>query len=66
MLREGLSGLGDPLWSPDGASFAFTQAVAGGQVTLEIIKANGAPIRCVEGYGGIFRNLRWTRCGYSE
>ncbi len=65
-LRGGLSGLGDPLWSPDGASFAFTQAVAGGQVTLEIIKANGAPIRRVEGYGGIFRNLRWTRCGYSE
>lgn len=64
--REGLSGLGDPLWSPDGAAFAFTQSVNQSQVTLEIVKANGVPIRRVEGYNGLFGRLKWTQCGFSE
>jgi hypothetical protein len=66
LIRENLSGLGDPLWSADGVYLAFTQAVNGAQVTLEIVNANGALIRRVEGYQGLFRNLRWTRCGYFD
>ncbi|MDW8298377.1 MAG: hypothetical protein RML95_03480 [Anaerolineae bacterium] len=66
LVRTDLSGLGDPLWSPNGAYMAFTQSVNRGQVTLEIVKANGAQIRRVEGYDGIFRRLKWTRCGYSR
>ncbi|MFQ3534864.1 MAG: hypothetical protein SNJ58_03215, partial [Aggregatilineales bacterium] len=66
LVRQNLSGLGDPLWSPDGAYLAFTQSVNQGQATLEIVTANGAPIRRVEGYRGLFGSLKWTRCGYSE
>ncbi len=66
VVREGLSGLGDPLWSADGARLAFTQSVNHAAVTLEIVNANGALIRRVEGLSGTFFRLRWTRCGYSE
>lgn len=65
-VREGLSGLGDPLWSADGARVAFTQSVNRAAATLEIVNPNGALIRRVEGFGGIFSRLKWTRCGYSE
>jgi Tol biopolymer transport system component len=66
LVREGLSGLGNPLWSPDGAALAFTQSVNQSQTTLEIVKANGASIRRVEGYDGWFGRLKWTQCGFSE
>ncbi len=66
LVRQNLSGLGDPLWSPDGAYLAFTQSVNQGRATLEIVTANGALIRRVEGYRGLFGSLKWTRCGYSE
>ncbi|MCE7947602.1 MAG: hypothetical protein DYG88_09260 [Chloroflexi bacterium CFX4] len=66
VVRDGLSGLGDPLWSADGARLAFTQSVKRAAVTLEIVNANGTLIRRVEGYRGIFFRLQWTRCGYAE
>lgn len=62
LVRAGLSGLGDPLWSADSVHLAFTQAVNQGEVTLEIVNANGVLLRRVEGYRGIFRDVRWSRC----
>jgi Tol biopolymer transport system component len=66
LVRTGLSGLGDPLWSADGVYLAFTQAVNQGEVTLEIVNANGALVRHVVGYRGIFRDVRWSRCDASN
>jgi Tol biopolymer transport system component len=62
LVRSELSGLGDPIWSADGVYLAFTQSVNQSEVTLEIVNANGALIRRVEGYGGIFRDVRWSQC----
>jgi Tol biopolymer transport system component len=64
-IRSGLLGLGDPLWSPDSSMVAFTQAVRGvknGQVTLEIVRADGSQVRQFDQYRGFFQNLAWTRC----
>ncbi|MBZ0274644.1 MAG: hypothetical protein K8I60_00785 [Anaerolineae bacterium] len=44
VVRSGLSGLGDPLWSPDGRYLAFTQSINRGPVSFEIITANGADV----------------------
>jgi Tol biopolymer transport system component len=65
-VRTGLSGLGDPLWSADGVYLAFTQSVNQGEVTLEIVNANGASVQRVVGYRGIFRDVRWSRCDASN
>lgn len=45
MVREGLDGLGDPLWSPDSRQLAFTQWIQNGgywnPATLQVVSADG-------------------------
>lgn len=60
-VRSGLSGLGDPLWSPDGARLAFTQSVNGGPVVLSVVAADGREIRTVA-RSRVYPGLTWTRC----
>jgi hypothetical protein len=44
VLRTGLSGLGDPLWSPDSRMLAFTQAVNNSPVALSIVSIDGTEL----------------------
>jgi Tol biopolymer transport system component len=65
VVRDGLIGLGDPLWSPDGSMLAFTQAnrtVKGGQITLEVVAADGSRVRQFDEFRGFYQNLTWTKC----
>jgi len=43
-LRSGLSGLGDPLWSPDSSMLAFTQSIGSTPVELEVVAIDGRSI----------------------
>ncbi len=61
-LREGLYGLGDPLWSPDGEMVTFTQALDKTlPITLEIFDKEGVFVRSLD-YSPLYNALMWTRC----
>jgi Tol biopolymer transport system component len=65
IVRSGLAGLGDPLWSPDSWALAFTQvdkAIYNGNMTLEVVSAEGVDVRRFGEYRGVYANLSWTRC----
>lgn len=72
VVRNGLSGLGDPYWSPDSQMFAFTQLVTplvSKGIDLEIVDLAGntlwsfAPfsLESPNFYGGI-NTLEWVAC----
>ncbi|MBL8163689.1 MAG: PD40 domain-containing protein, partial [Anaerolineae bacterium] len=61
LLRSGLAGLGDPLWSPDGQQVAFTQEIPRGGMTLEIVTADGQRVISTWDYQ-LGRSLEWREC----
>jgi Tol biopolymer transport system component len=66
-VSDNLSGLGDPLWSPDGSLLTFTQAVresplTANLVTLEIVDLSGRTVRKLDALHGFFNGVTWTRC----
>lgn len=65
-IRSGLTGLGDPLWAPDGSAVAFTQSVNRQPVSLEVVTAAGDAVRSFTGYRQpiyeSYSALTWTRC----
>lgn len=72
VVRNGLSGLGDPYWSPDSQLFAFTQLVTplvSKGIDLEIVDLAGNtlwsyspfPLETPYSYGGI-NTLEWVVC----
>jgi Tol biopolymer transport system component len=62
LIRSGLSGLGDPVWSPDGRMLAFTQSVKGQPVTLSVIRADGSPVQDINRFARDYAGLTWTKC----
>jgi Tol biopolymer transport system component len=62
ILRAKLTGLSDPLWSPDSSKVAFTEAANNGPVTLQIIGADGREIWRFNKFQSFFRDLAWSRC----
>jgi dipeptidyl aminopeptidase/acylaminoacyl peptidase len=68
LVRTGLSGLGDPVWSPDGSLLAFSQASNWSPLELHIVDTNGNDrwsISTEALYGGQwppYSALEWLRC----
>jgi hypothetical protein len=66
IARAGLSGLGDPLWSPDSRLVAFTQSGQRGPVTWQIVGADGQDVWSLPparpGAEYVWGNLAWAEC----
>jgi Tol biopolymer transport system component len=62
LLREGLTGLGKPVWSPDGQYFAITQSRNYGKITLAIFTGTGQVVREEDRFPGFYRELAWSTC----
>ncbi|MFN8376770.1 MAG: hypothetical protein U0694_28345 [Anaerolineae bacterium] len=60
-LRDGLSGLGDPLWSPDSSMLAFTQSVSSLPVELEVAAIDGSSIWTFSSFP-LAWTLHWYPC----
>lgn len=60
MVRTGLSGLGNPVWSPDSQQVAFTQSINSGPVTLHIVNTHGQEVW--EGDGSAYTPIAWVKC----
>jgi len=63
-LRRGLSGLGDPLWSPDGQFFAFTQSINRAPITLEVVTVDGQNVPFPSPSQHTFARLEWSTCAF--
>ncbi len=66
--RTGLSGLGDPIWSPDGKLITFTQSINRAPVTLHILDRAGqevwqAPAVSAGGFPW-YSPLAWEPCSH--
>jgi Tol biopolymer transport system component len=61
VLRQNLTGLGDPLWSPDSRLLAFTQAREQNPPTLEVVDTAGNDIWDFAPYP-IGRPIAWVEC----
>jgi Tol biopolymer transport system component len=62
LIRSGLSGLGDPLWAPDGRMLAFTQSVNSKPITLSVIRADGSLVQDINRFVERYADLTWTKC----
>jgi hypothetical protein len=61
VIRRGLTGLGDLLWSPDGQLLAFTQVQASEPVSLQIVDTAGVDVWDFAPYP-LYRQMVWQRC----
>jgi Tol biopolymer transport system component len=61
VLRQNLSGLGDPLWSPDSQLLAFTQSRDHRPPTLEVVDTAGNDVWDFAPYP-IGRQIAWEEC----
>lgn len=61
LVRSGLSGLGDPLWSPDGRQVAFTQWTPNRSLSLEIVSPEGRRLYSTWSFQ-LFAPLEWSAC----
>ncbi|MFN8373338.1 MAG: WD40 repeat domain-containing protein [Anaerolineae bacterium] len=61
IVIDGLDGLGDPLWSPDGQMFAFTWWIRPGAVMLDVYNSEGLKLWSTE-YSWSWSPLGWERC----
>jgi Tol biopolymer transport system component len=62
LIRSGLSGLGDPIWSPDGQSLAFTQSRGRSDAALHRVNTSGINLWEYTPYP-VGRTLEWEGCG---
>jgi hypothetical protein len=67
VVRSGLSGLGDPLWSPDSQMIGFTESVAGGPVSLRSVRPGGQeiwalPVHLDYAHFLVGSQIDWVRC----
>jgi Tol biopolymer transport system component len=66
VARSGLSGLGDPIWSPDSQFITFTQSVDNHLMTLDILDREGRDVwrapNPVEGSYVWYGPLVWEEC----
>ncbi|MBZ0284528.1 MAG: hypothetical protein K8L97_27565 [Anaerolineae bacterium] len=62
LVRSGLAGLGDPLWSPDSRQLAFTQWTPNRSLTLEIVSPAGERVYWTWNYQ-LSTSLEWSTCG---
>jgi len=62
LVRSGLAGLGDPLWSPDSRQLAFTQWTPNRSLTLEVVSSAGEQQYWTWNYQ-LSASLEWSACG---
>jgi len=63
IARKNLSGLGDPIWSPDSHLIAFSQSINYQIATLQIIDREGHDVWQQDGYGLYWAGpLVWQPC----
>lgn len=62
LLRDNLTGLGHPLWSPDGVLMAFTQSTDARSTSLQVVTADGQQVWSMPNYFPVYSPLEWIAC----